>query len=416
MNLELFIAKRLIFGDNKKQSGFTTQSLVKIAVGGIALGMIVMILSIAIVVGFKQQITDKVVGFGGHILITNYDNNSSYETFPINKNLHFFDEIQSLEGVEHIQKYGYKVGIIKTKSAIQGVVFKGIGSDYNPDFLKKNLVEGEILQLSDTARTNRVLVSSTIADLLKLKCNDEFVMYFIQQPPRLRKFKIAGIYHTGIEEYDKLFIIGDLAHVQRLNKWGDDKISGFELLISDFDKLDEITDEMKNIAGMQFFEDGSSLKVSNVKQENQQIFEWLKLIDTNVWVILALMLTVAAFNMISGLLILILERTNMIGILKALGHSNLKLRKVFLYKAFFLIGKGLLWGNSIGLLICFVQQEFKLVSLDSSSYYVSTVPIEIVPLHIILLNIITILITLLMLIVPSFIISRISPIKAIKYN
>ncbi len=416
MNLEFFIAKRIAFSKETKLQYSGTQAIVKIATTAIALGLAVMILSVAIVTGFKQQIRNKVIGFGSHITITNYDNNTSYETIPINKNQSFYPNIDKTAGIKHIQTYAIKAGIIKGKSDIQGVVLKGVGKDFDWTFFKNNIVDGTYFTVQDSVKSDDVLISKYIASMLDIKVGDNLFMYFIQNPPRLRKFKVCGIYETGFEENDKMIILADIAHIQKLNDWTKDQISGFEILINDYDKLEEMTDVVQNAAGFQFNTDGSKLRVANIKENYPQIFDWLALTDTNVWVILVLMLVVAGFNMISGLLIIILERTNMIGILKAVGTSNLSIRKIFLYHAAFIIGKGLFWGNVIGVSICLIQYYFNIIKLDASSYYVSSVPINLNLLHLLLLNLGTLVTTVMMLILPSFIITRISPVKAIKFN
>lgn len=416
MNTEFFIARRIL--SDKENAKSFSQSIVKVAVIGIALGMIVMLLSVAIVTGFKSQVRNKVVGFGAHIVVTNHDTNSSYEMQPINKNMDFYPGITSVDGINHIQAFATKPGIIKTNTDIQGVVIKGVGSDFKWDFFKHSLVEGDIFESSGSKRHNRMVISKYLSDLLKINVNDTISMYFIhqQKQPRARKFVVSGIYETSLEELDQSWVVADIQQVQRLNEWKSNQVSGFEIIINDFDQLDDMTDKVYNIAGVRFFEDGSKLKVRNIKEINPQIFDWLSLSDTNVWIILTLMITVAGFNMVSGLLILILERTNMIGILKAFGYNNLKIRNIFLIIASFLIGKGMLWGNGIGIALCLIQYYFGIIKLDPASYYVATVPINLQVLHVILLNAGTMLVTLLMLLIPSLLVARIKPIKAIRFN
>ncbi len=414
MNLEFFIAKRITY--EKKTNNNFSYAIINIAVASIAIGLVIMILSVAILTGFKNQIQKKVTGFGSHILITNFDTNVSYETEPISKNQDFYVNSKKIKGIKNIQVFATKAGIIKTKTDIQGVVLKGIGSDYDWSFFKNNIVDGSVFTVKDNAKTNKVIISKYIADLLKLKVGDNLFMYFIQNPPRLRKFKISGIYHTSLDEFDKLFIIADIAHIQKLNNWQSDQISGFEISIDDFEQINEMTDKVYDIAGYKINSDGSKMRVSNIIQEYPQIFDWLALTNVNVRVILILMLIVAGFNMISGLLIIILERTNMIGVLKALGATNWNIRKIFLYNAAFLITKGLLWGNAIGIVICLLQSYFGIIKLDPSSYHMSVVPINLKLMHLLLLNAGTLFATVLMLLVPSFIVTKISPIKAIRFN
>ncbi len=375
-----------------------------------------MIFSVAIVTGFKKEIRNKVIGFGSHITITNYDSNSSYETVPISKNQDFYPGIANKNGIRHIQPYAIKAGIIKTDTDIQGIVLKGIDKDFDWSFFKQNLIKGDTIHISGDSISKQVLISNYIAKLLRFEVGDNLFMYFIQDPPRVRKFTVAGIYDTGLEEYDKLFVFADIAQIQKLNNWNKEQISGFEILIDDYHELDKMYELVYSIAGNIFFDDGAKLRVRTIKESNPQIFDWLDLSDTNVWVILTLMILVAVFNMISGLLILILERTATIGILKSLGMENWSIRKIFIYNAAFIIGKGLIYGNIIGIGLCIMQKELSLISLDPASYYVSTIPINLKFSHILLLNIGTMIITIIVLIMPTYIITRIRPVKAIRFT
>ena len=414
MNTELFIAKR-IFSDKTVKKGIS-QPIVTIAVFGIALGLAVMILSVAIVTGFKSEISNKVIGFGSHIQIVNYDTNISFETAPINKQQSFYSDIDELKGIKNIQEFAIKAGIIKTKTDIQGIVLKGIGSNFDWSFFDQNMVEGESFRVNDSARTNNIIISNYIAKLLNLKLGDKIAAYFIQQPPRMRSFTISGFYETNLAEFDEKFAVVDIKHIQKLNNWTEDQISGFEVLIEDFSQLDKMTEDVRDIVGFHFNPDGTKLKVLSIKQKYPQMFDWLNLTDMNVWVILILMISVAGFNMVSGLLILILERTNMIGILKAVGTKNWSIRKIFLYQSGFLISKGMLWGNIIGIAICILQAQFQIFKLDPTSYYLEAVPINLKLWHILALNSGTLVITVIMLVIPSYIISRLSPEKTIRFN
>ncbi len=414
MNTELFIAKR-IFSDKSVKKGIS-QPIVTIAVIGIALGLAVMILSVAIVTGFKSEISNKVIGFGSHIQIVNYDTNISFETAPINKQQSFYKDISELRGIKNIQEFAIKAGIIKTKTDIQGMVLKGIGSNFDWSFFDQNMVDGVSFRVNDSARTNDIIISNYIAKLLNLKVGDKIIAYFIQQPPRMRSFTISGFYETNLAEFDEKFALIDIKHIQKLNNWTNDQISGFEVLIEDFSQLDKMTEDVRDIVGFHFNPDGTKLKVLSIKQKYPQMFDWLDLTDMNVWVILVLMISVAGFNMVSGLLILILERTNMIGILKAIGTKNWSIRKIFLYQSVFLISKGLLWGNIIGIAICILQAQFQIFKLDPTSYYLEAVPINLKLWHILALNLGTLVITVIMLVVPSYIISRLSPEKTIRFN
>jgi lipoprotein-releasing system permease protein len=414
LNTELYIAKRLYSekSDNKKIS----KPIVSIAVVGVALGLAVMILSVAIVTGFKSEIREKIIGFGSHIHIVNHDTNTSFETTPVNKNQSFYPGLDSIPGIAHIQTFAIKGGILKTRENIQGAVLKGVGPDFDWSFFKKNMVKGETFQITDTAQTEKVLISKYIADLLKLDTNDYVGMYFVEDPPRMRRFKIAGIYDTGLQEFDQRYVLGDIKHVQSLNNWEENQITGFEILLNDFNKISEITSYIRNNYTYPLFSDGTKLRVESITETHPQIFDWLNVTDINVWVILILMLAVAGFNMISGLLILILERTSMIGLFKAMGSRNWSIRKIFLYLSSFLIGKGLLWGNLIGIALCLIQKKFGIAKLDTASYYLETVPINLDLLHLILLNLGSLTITVMMLVLPSYLIAKINPIKTIRFN
>lgn len=414
MNTELFIVRRMIGG--RKTGRSFSRSILGIAIFGIALSLAVMIVAVAIITGFKNEITQKVTGFSAHIQILNLDSNLSYETAPVPGGLEGIQKVKTLKGVKNVQAFAIKAGIIKTGEEIHGAVLKGIDGDYDWSFIKDHLTEGELFQVSDTARTNHVVLSHSTASLLKLGVGDRFTMYFIQDPPRARTFTISGIYNTSLEEYDRLYIFADIKQVQRLNNWRLGEVSGYEVLIDDMDKLSEISSAVKAQVAFEFLEDGSRLKVEDALQKNTQIFDWLELQDMNVLVLVILMLLVAGFNMISGLLILILERTNMIGILKALGTKNASVRKIFLYQSAYLTLVGMAWGNLFGLAICLAQKYLNLIPLDPSSYYLDTVPINLNLLHLLALNAGTMAITFLFLLFPSMIIARISPDKSIRFN
>ncbi len=414
MNTEFFIAKRITFDKESKQS--ISRPIIKICIFGISLGLAVMIISVAIVVGFRHEIRKKIIGFGSHIQIVNYDLNASFETSPISRNQHFYPSLDSIKGVKHIQVFATKPGIIKTKTDIQGAIVKGVGSDFDWSFFNENLVEGNSFTVNDSVKTNEVLISKYLSLLLKLKVGDKFIMYFIDNRPRPRSFIVSGIYETSLEEFDRQFILADIGHIIKLNNWEEDEISGFEVLIDDYDDIDYMTYAVRNIAGSTFNENGQTLQVINIKQKYPQIFDWLNLVDKNVWIILGLMLIVAAFNMISGLLILILDRTNMIGILKAIGTKNRSIKNIFLYQSAFLMIKALFWGNIIGLGICWIQDYFKVLKLDQTSYFIDYAPINFNLFHIVILNVGTLVITMIILLLPSIIISNINPVKTIRFN
>jgi lipoprotein-releasing system permease protein len=414
MNLPYFIAHRLIKG--RREGTSFSRPINIIAVTGIALGLAVMILAVSILTGFKQQIRNKIVGFGSNIQILNFDSNYSLETIPISDTQSFIPKIKQIPGIKHVQVFATKAGIIKTEDAIQGVVLKGVGNDFDWRFFKSNMVDGSVFTVTDTGRTNQVIISKKISDMLRLKTGDSFAMYFVQDPPRSRKFTISGIYETSLEEFDKMYVYCDIGHIKRLNGWTDDQVSGFEIFINDFDNLDEMRMAVRDVIGYKLLEDETKFKVTSIRERYPQIFDWLNFQDMNVIIIITLMLLVAGFNMISGLLILILEKTNMIGIFKALGSENGTIRKVFLYQAAYLIAKGLFWGNIIGIGLAFIQLKTGLISLDPTSYYIKTVPVNLQLSHILLLNAGTMAAIILMLLVPSQLISRIVPVKAIKYD
>jgi lipoprotein-releasing system permease protein len=414
MNLPYFIAQKLIKG--RRQGTSFSRPINVIAIVGISTGLAVMILAVAILTGFKQQIRDKVVGFGAHIQVLNFDSNISFETAPISTDQEFVPKIKSLPGVNHLQVFATKAGIIKTEDAIQGVVLKGIGSDFDWNYFRSNMVEGKVFTVNDSSRTNQVIISRKIADMLNLKTNDTITMHFIQDPPRMRRFTISGIYETSLEEFDKIYVFCDIGHIKRLNGWSDDQVSGFEVFIKDFDYIDEMTQEIRDVIGYKLNENDIKVKVTNISIKYPQIFDWLNFQDLNVIIIIILMLVVAGFNMISGLLILILEKTNMIGVLKALGSEDKVIRRVFIYQASYLIIKGLFWGNLIGIGFAILQLKTGLLTLNPASYYIKTVPVNLDIVHILLLNAGTMAAIILMLLIPSQLVSRITPVKAIRYD
>jgi lipoprotein-releasing system permease protein len=414
MNLPYFIAERLIKG--RREGTSFSRPINVITIIGIAMGLAVMILAVAILTGFKQQIREKIVGFGSNIQIVNFDSNISFETVPIHQGQEFIEKIKKIPGIRHIQVFATKAGIIRTDEDFQGVVLKGVGSDFDWSYFSSNMIDGNVFTVTDSVRTDKVIISKKISDMLRLKTGDSFAMHFVQDPPRMRKFTVSGIYETSLEEFDKIYVFCDIGHIKRLNGWDDDQISGFEVFINDFDKLDEMTAAVREAVGYRLEQDEEQFKVTNIRMKYPQIFDWLNFQDVNVIIIILLMLIVAGFNMISGLLILILEKTNMIGILKALGSDDITIRRVFLYQAAYLISKGLLWGNLIGIGLAVLQLKTGLITLDPSSYYIKTVPINLELTHVILLNAGTMAAILFMLLVPSKLISRITPVKAIRYD
>ena len=414
MNFPYFIAQRLIKG-RKEETSFSRPINV-IAIIGIATGLAVMILAVAILTGFKLEIREKVVGFGSHIQIMNFDSNISFETTPISDTQSFVPKIKALPGIRHMQVFATKAGIIKTDEDIQGVVLKGVGSDYDWSYFGSSIVDGSVFTVSDTTRTDKVVISKKISDMLRLKTGDSFAMHFVQDPPRMRKFTVTGIYETSLEEFDKMYVFCDIGHIKRLNGWDETMVSGFEIFIDDFEELDVMTQKVEDAVGYRVAEEEAQFKTTNIRKKYPQIFDWLNFQDINVVIIIILMVIVAGFNMISGLLILILEKTNMIGVLKALGSNDKSIRKVFLYQAAYLIGKGLLWGNIVGLGLAYLQLKTGLITLDPASYYIKTVPVNLELVHILMLNAGTMAAIIIMLLVPSQLISRITPVKAIRYD
>ncbi|MFV0470454.1 MAG: ABC transporter permease [Paludibacteraceae bacterium] len=414
MNFEYYIAKRIHFEQQGKRN--VSRPAVRVATIGIAVGLAVMIISVSVIIGFKKEIREKTIGFSSHIQITNFDTNNTYETAPVTVNDTLIGKIINIPEVSHIQHYATKPGIIKTDEEFQGIVMKGISNNFDWNFFKANLIEGDILQLNDSVPKNEAIISKSMADLLKLKLGDSFITYFLQDDIRARKLKITGIYLTNFAEYDQLFVLTDVRIVQKLNNWKANQYSGIEVQIKDFGLLDKAYQATYDACANRFDEIGNGYYITTIKQINPQIFSWLALLDMNVWIILFLMLIVAGFNIISGLLILILERVNMIGILKSYGATDWSIRKIFLYHLLFLIGKGIFWGNIIGLAICSIQYFFHIIPLDPVSYYVSTVPITFNWGYIVLLNIGTLAASMLMLVGPSYLITKISPAKTVRYE
>lgn len=408
MNFEFFISKHII----RQGKGNLSAPAVRIAIISIALGLSTMILAISILHGFQREIREKVAGFAAHITITSYDFNKSLESSPVMMNQSFYPGLDTSKGIRHIQVFATKGGILKTEDQMEGVILKGVGRDYDWKTLEKWLVEGRLLQLYDSVRSTEVLVSTSIANKLELSVGDDIRMYFVsdgQTSPRGRKFQIVGIYSSGLEDFDEHFIYGDIRQIQRLNNWAEDMVSGFEVLVEDFNEVDKVAEGIKPHIGYH-------LKIETIKETEEQIFSWLDMQDMNVAVILTLIFIVSVFSMVSALLILILEKTNMIGILKALGTNNFSVQFIFFINGLYIIGIGLLWGNIIGLGLALSQIYFRLVPLPVESYYVNYVPIELNPLLIIILNLSVLVFSALVLLIPAWIITRISPVKAIRFK
>lgn len=369
-----------------------------------------MIISISIVTGFQKEIREKIIGFGGHIQISNFQSTDGFEIIPISINQPFYPDLDTLEKVSNIQVYANKAGILKTKEEILGVVLKGIGNDFDWTFFKDYLVEGDTLVFNDSTKSNQVMISKKVATKMNLSVGDKFIVYFIQNnKPRPRKFTIKGIYSTSLEGFDDLFIIGDIRHIQKLNGWGQDQVGGFEVNLKHYKDLDEVDDFIFNNIPFEY-------KTTTIINKNQNLFGWLDLQDINVTIIIGLMIFVSGINMASALLIMILDRTRMIGIFKTMGTTNSSIRKIFLFIAAYLMTVGLFWGNLIGLGIALAQKYFKIFTLDSETYYISHIPINIDVWSILSLNIFTLVICLIMLIAPTYIVTRIKTVDAIKLD
>ena len=407
MGYEQWIARRLM------RSGMDTlrvsRPVVRLAISGIALGFSAMIISVAIVKGFKQEIREKVIGFSAHVQISKFDANQSFESSPIEFNTANLSSIAKLEGVRHVQAFATKAGIVRKGSEIEGVIAKGVDSGYDWSFFRKSLRAGAIPVYANSSRSSDILISTVLARKLNLNVSDSLVTYFVQQPPRARKFKIVGIDETGFEEFDEKFVFCDLAQIRKLNDWNDSTIGGLEVQLSDFDALDEAAPRI-------YATTGSELDVRTIREMYPQIFDWLGLQDINAVVIIILMIIVAGINMIAALLVLILERVGTIGTLKAIGASDASVRNIFLRIAALLISRGLFWGNVVGIGICLLQHYFHWIRLDQDSYYIAYVPIRLLPLDLLWMNLGTLLVCTMMMLVPTLLVTRIRPVRALRFR
>lgn len=410
MNLEYFIAKRLIVSKSYKSS--VSSPIIKIAILAIALSILMMIMSVATGVGLQQKIREKISAFNGHVIVSNFDDNQSQVTAePIDSKLLPISQLKKNSFITHVQPVITKGALIRTETDVEGIIFKGVDASYRWNNLKEFLVEGKIPTYKE-GDINEVLVSQFLANRLKLKVGNSFNTFFMKAQgklPSVRKFKIAGIYNSGFQEFDSSYIIGNIEHLQRINKWQPNQVGAYEIFIDDFSKLDERAQQIYKTIPPTF-------NSSSISEKYFSVFEWLKLFDFNILVILIIMIGVATINMVVALLVLILERTQLIGMLKALGANNWSVRKIFLYNAAHLISRGLLWGNGIAILLLVLQKKFEIIKLNPESYYVSSAPVDINLLHILLLNVGTILICVLVLLIPSYLITKISPIKALKFD
>ncbi|MFD2564640.1 ABC transporter permease [Aquimarina rubra] len=413
MNFEYFIAKRLIKGKEHKSS--ISSAIIKIAIFAIAIGMVMMLITVATGIGLQRKIREKVAAFNGHVIITSYDNNNSVESLiPIKKEQHFYPNFVDVDGIAYVQEFATKAGLIRTEDNFEGVVVKGIGSNYNWSYFKEYLVEGVLPDFTNP-RNNQILISSYISSRLGLAVGDKANTVFLKKnsssniPANIRAFEIVGIYDSGFQEFDEKFIFADIRHIQKMNKWEENQVGGFEVFIDDFDEIDQKGREVYNSIP-------SDLEAQTIALKYGSIFEWLKLFDLNIIGIISIIILVAGINMITALLVLILERTPMIGILKSLGTNDWSIRKVFLYNAGYLILLGLFWGNLIGIGLLFIQKHYGVIGLNPATYHVSTAPVYIDLWYILLLNIGTMILCLLMLLIPSFVIAKISPSKAIRFQ
>ncbi|MDA9215641.1 FtsX-like permease family protein [Flavobacteriaceae bacterium] len=412
MNFEYFIARRIAAHKDYKSS--ISAPIIKIAILAISLGMITMLISVATSVGLQKKIKEKVSAFNGDLIITNFDtNNSDDSQVPISMQQDFYPNFTISDNVSHIQITASKGAVIRTQTDFEGVIVKGVGPDYNWSYFEDFLTQGVLPTYKTPQMSNQVLISEYLANRLGLKVGDKALAYFFNKnsstPPRTRAFTISGLYNSGFQQFDAQFIIGDIRHIQRLNKWEPDQIGAFELFVKDFDFIEQTNNEVYDAIG-------SMLDTQTIRNRFYAIFEWLELFDFNVILIIVMMIIVAGFNMITALLVLILERTKMIGILKALGSDNWSVRKIFIYNAMYLVGVGLFWGNIIGIGLLLLQQHFDLFALDPNTYYVSQVPVYLHWSYIVALNVGTLLLCFLILLIPSYIISKISPVKAIRFE
>lgn len=412
MNFEFFIAKRIIASKHYKSS--ISAPIIKIAITAIALGMIMMLFSIATSLGLQKKIREKVAAFYGHVIISNYDSNFSENSLvPISTHQDFYPVFDSVAGIEHIQVSASKGGVIRTETDFEGVVVKGVGTDYDWQYFNEYLSEGRLPIIEDDTPNQEALLSVFLANRLNLQVGDKIVTYFLDQDaskkPRPLGLTIVGLYESGFQQFDAQFLLTDIKHIQRLNKWDKDQVGNFEVFVTDFD-------DIQSVGNRVYEETGSTLDSLTIKDKYASIFEWLELFDFNTALIIGIMILVAGINMITALLVLILERTQMIGILKALGSDNWSLRKLFLYNTMYIIVVGLFWGNAIGIGLLLLQKYFKLFPLDPATYYVTEAPVYLDVTYIVLLNIGTFVLCSLMLLLPTYIIAKISPVKAIRFD
>lgn len=410
MNTAFFIAKRLQTIHDKSS---VSSPIIKIAISAMAIGILMMILSVSIGIGFQKKIREKLAVFNGHVIITNYDdNNSEISKNPISLQQEFYPEFKTISGIKHVQAVANKIGVIRTESAVEGVNLKGVGLDYDWTGIQEFIIQGRTPKIEKKEVSTEIIISEYLAARLNLKLNDNCVTYFLKddaQKYNTRVFKIVGIYNSGFQEFDHSFILGDLRHIQRINKWKQDQVGAFEVILEDFEQLDT--------KGLEIYESTpSELNSYTIKEKFSFIFDWLLLLDTNIILIICIMILVATINMVVVLLVLILEKSTFIGILKSLGANNWLIRKIFIWQALKIIGYGLLYGNVFALGVIFMQKQFEIIKLPPENYYVNVAPIDFNIFHIILINVGTSFIALLVLLLPSILITKISPIKAMKMD
>ena len=415
MNFPFFIARRIYAENDERRK--VSRPAIRIATLGVAIGLAVMLVSVCVVLGFKHSIRDKVVGFGGHITVADFMTLQGSEPYPVCMNDSMVRVLKGIRGVQHVQRFALKQGILKTDNDFLGVMLKGVGQEFDTTFIHRHLVEGAIPAFSDMRSSNRLLISQIMADKLRLHTGSKVFAYFIDNDRvKARRFTVAGIYQTNLTRFDETVCFTDLYTAVKLNGWESDQAGGAELTVDDFERIADVEDIVVRKVNRTTDKYGETYSSETIQDANPQIFSWINLLDLNVWIILVLMVCVSGFTMISGLLIIILERTSMIGLLKALGARNRSIRHTFLWFAVFIIGKGMLIGNILGLGLCLLQQYTGVIRLDASTYYVDTVPVEINLPLLLLLNAVTLTVSVFVLVAPSYLISRISPAKSMRYD
>ena len=415
MSFELFIAKR-IYADKSEDGERFSRPAIRIAMLGVAIGVAVMLISLAVVLGFKHEVSSKVIGFGSHIQVLSLTQNQNYEMMPVLTNDTLIRKVKKVQGVGRIQKFATKIGILKTEKDFRGLTFKGVGEDYDLSFFQSCLTSGKMPKFSAKEASNEILLSQKVAGDLGVKVDDKIFAYFMgEESMRARRFKVAGIFATNMNDYDKNYVITDIYTVRKLNGWDEEMSSGLEVTVNDFDRVEELTNKLQFIH-KDTDRNGVTYGVFSIKDIAAHTFAWLSVLDMNVVMILVLMILVSAFTVVSGLLIIMLERINMIGTLKVLGATNVSVRKIFIQFSVMLVGQGLLWGNVIGLLLCWIQQKFHLISLDATVYYIDSVPIQFNWWLILAINVATLLISTFVIWGSSHLISIGKPSETIRYE